>query len=520
MRTRWIAALAALGLLSGCASAPIKKADLPVLDTADADVLRGCYACLKRARDTYQRVAVGKARPLVVVRLFQSEVLLALRERELALDASASFTRARALVPDLPPTINGADVLTMAESVPADDYGRPTAETQAFRRAMSSRLVQVDSFLEGLPSTGLNAPVQQYLAVAVDCAYPTRGPRAPGSPPRQSAVSKLPADAAPLVQYRAGICGRVDRARLERVRAAVPEFVETSYFIGRLAVSEVQQGGGTKARDLSAESYAAFPQSPSVTMMNGTFNRLTGDSRAALRFYDETLVLAPLHDKAMMGRVEALSYLKRHDEAIAAADDYINRRLDGLYYAYYWRAWNEHVLQRLPDARRDIEQAKAMASDGRIHTLAGIIEHDQDDLDPAERDLKIARSLSDGGRNCTAAWYLGLVYMKRRAWMDSGSTFEAAMSCYAESAADDERAIAAMEANVDLDPEFRTRQIASLRVVLKEDRGQQYSAALNASNFYATGGAYAKARPLLDMAAADPTLADKIAVLREFLKDK
>ena len=70
------------------------------------------------------------------------------------------------------------------------------------------------------------------------------------------------------------------------------------------------------------------------------------------------------------------------------------------------------------------------------------------------------------------------------------------------------------------DPDFRTRQIESLRLVLKEDRGQQYSAALNASNFYATGGAYAKARPLLDIAAADPALSEKIAVLREFLKDK
>ncbi len=51
-------------------------------------------------------------------------------------------------------------------------------------------------------------------------------------------------------------------------------------------------------------------------------------------------------------------------------------------------AWLETAA---PAARQDIDAAKARASNMEIHTLAGIIEHDQDDLVPAARDLLDAK---------------------------------------------------------------------------------------------------------------------------------
>ena len=62
--------LAVLVLLvsAGCASAPIKKTDAASLVVADTRLLEGCYTCLLEARDVYTRVAVGKARPLVIAR--------------------------------------------------------------------------------------------------------------------------------------------------------------------------------------------------------------------------------------------------------------------------------------------------------------------------------------------------------------------------------------------------------------------------------------------------------------------
>ena len=99
MRRLWLAAV----LVSvGCASAPIRKQDQVALGNADALVLQGCYDCLLEARTIYERVAIGQARPLVIARLFETELLIVLREKELALDWSAALDRARALVPSLP----------------------------------------------------------------------------------------------------------------------------------------------------------------------------------------------------------------------------------------------------------------------------------------------------------------------------------------------------------------------------------------------------------------------------------
>jgi hypothetical protein len=79
MPTRWLAVLfVCLG--TACASAPVREADLPALAAAVALVLEGCYVCLLVARDTFAQVGVGRARSQVVVRLFEYEVLIALRE--------------------------------------------------------------------------------------------------------------------------------------------------------------------------------------------------------------------------------------------------------------------------------------------------------------------------------------------------------------------------------------------------------------------------------------------------------
>ena len=134
MRRLWLAPL----LLSvACASTPIKKADVPALAQADALVLQGCYDCLLEARATYARVGVGKARPLVVARLFETDLLITLREKELALDPSRSFAEAQALGKELPPAFEAARYLTIAEAVPGDNLGWTHRETADFRRAHS-----------------------------------------------------------------------------------------------------------------------------------------------------------------------------------------------------------------------------------------------------------------------------------------------------------------------------------------------------------------------------------------------
>jgi tetratricopeptide (TPR) repeat protein len=309
----------------------------------------------------------------------------------------------------------------------------------------------------------------------------------------------------------------------------VPQFIETDFFLARVEVVTaialsgstltVDVGAGSaKAQTLLASALTRFPDSVSVNYLSGTYSQLAGDCRAAIDRYDKTLAFKSLHEDALLGRTACLSFLKCPDEAIAAATRMIDLHTDNWGDAYYWRAWNLHGRQQLDAARADIDRAKSLAPSAQTLTLAGIIEHDQDALAIAETDLNRAKTLTPRNRNCTAMWYLALVKLKQDLWLDSARNFEDAMGCYEANVKDDERRLQDVRARPDLEPDFKARQIAGFEKALKDDRGQQYAAAFNAANQSARGGNMERARMLIDIAADDPGLADKVAQLREAIK--
>jgi tetratricopeptide (TPR) repeat protein len=512
MRALWLGAVVVTA--ASCASAPIRKSDLLALDRADRLVLQGCYDCLLEARDTYAGVATGRARPLVIVRLFETHLLLALRENELAMDAAGALARARALLPELPSGIDGRRYLSIAEVLPGDDFGWSERETDEFRRthrtAVAKRIDDDLRWLETDPA--LSQPVRQYLALSFDCLYFTRA-RSGDVPQPTKSLRDQPPGTPPLLVFRASMCREINLILLERARAEVPRFVETSYFLARL------QDNNRQTRERITEVYARFPNSPSVTHLAGRFNQAIGDCEAALRHYEETIALRAGHERAWLGRTVCLTYLKRADEAIASATVMIDKQIEPAD-AYYWRAFNRRLQKDLAAARSDIERAKAIYRSGDILTLAGMIEHDQDDLDPAERDLTDARRGLTGRDNCVAMWYLGLVHMKRERWGAAAPQFEDAMHCYERRVIGHQRNLAAIANEVDVDPTFKAHQIAGFEAAIKEDRGQHYAGAYNAANNYAGARNFARALELLDIAAKDPDLDAQVKKLRELIKER
>ncbi|MEZ5318035.1 MAG: hypothetical protein R2752_11595 [Vicinamibacterales bacterium] len=518
VRRLWLVGLV---LAVGCASAPIRKDDLAALAAADAQVLQGCYDCLLRARETYARVGVGQARPLVVQRLFETELLLATREKELALDWAGTLDRARTLAPELPPPVGADRLIALVDALPIEGPGTPGDAASAFRRAhatYASDAVGTRAWLETVP---LTPAVHMTLRVALDCAYPPRADRGAGAPPARMVFEPppVPEGAPPLVEYQVAMC-RTTRTILEHVRERVPAFVEAQLGISRTMLATAQNDGAPGLRERLDELYARFPDSPAVTYLAGSYHQLVGDCREALRFYDATIAIVPRHENAMLGRTICLTYLSRNDEAIATATRMVEQRLARLDQAHYWLAWNHRVLKDLPRARTEIERAKSMALTGEIFTLAGMIEHDQDDLVPAERDLKGARDGAYGTRNCVAAWYLGLVKMKAEQWAESSTWFEQAMDCYAQNVAESRAGLEGIQRRENMEPEFKARQIANFEATLAEDQSQYYAAAFNAANQGARGGRIDRARELIEIAARDPALADLVRQLREILKVK
>src|SRR5688572_30669511 len=159
--------LAALLLLvsAGCASAPIKKTDAASLVVADTRLLEGCYSCLLEARDIFTRVAVGKARPLVIARLFETHVLIGMRERELAMDSSDAFAKARALLGELPATYAGAQYVDIAELMPPDFLGTPRTELSPFQ-SRGVTPARVAELKQGLSVGEASAPFRAYLSAS------------------------------------------------------------------------------------------------------------------------------------------------------------------------------------------------------------------------------------------------------------------------------------------------------------------------------------------------------------------
>ena len=194
-----------------------EAAELKVL--AESRTLQGCYDCLLEAKAAYAKLAVGAERPQMLVRLFETELLIALREKELALntEAASAIGRARALVPELPPTLQAERYIKVVEAVPSDATGLPVAADIAFRRSKVQYVAALDAeivWLMGADSV-LALPVRQYLALSLDCSYFRRG-RAPAQMPpaglastppvaRQVVLDPIPKDASALVQYRVGI---------------------------------------------------------------------------------------------------------------------------------------------------------------------------------------------------------------------------------------------------------------------------------------------------------------------------
>ena len=121
------------------------------------------------------------------------------------------------------------------------------------------------------------------------------------------------------------------------------------------------------------------------------------------------------------------------------------------------------------------------------------------------------------GRNCRADWYFGSVLVKQRLWKDAAPTFEAAMTCYALDVRARENAIRTLDDKAGIDPIFKQSRVTRLRAEIQVQRRQHLAAAFNAANGYALSGDLEKARPFIDVAAADPDLSDEIDELRRHM---
>ena len=497
-----IALIAALG----CSA---RKAGVAAPDSGvwiEEFVRQGCYDCLLDARRAYEQLSTRS--PAALSRVFEIDLLLALREKELSIDTTATLTHAESLVPRLTTLSASAKatadqpadrMLAIVKVIPEDAGGRrllpPTKESGE----------QLESMLAAIDSSPFSVEFKSYMKLSVQCGRLNADPPPPGA-----------ADGAPLLMYRRAICGGTIRAdQLRAVRTAVPRFVEASFFLGHVAMAALFRTDGTQARTLFEQAYTRFPNSPTIAFELGTVFQATGECRPAETLFGRVLELRAAHEEARLGRAVCRTYLSRNEEAIADATVLIDARAGNRGDAYYWRAWNRRYLKQIELARADIDQARALRYNARVLTLAGQIEYDQQQFDVARRDLETARDLDP--RECDAPWYLGLVEVAVERWPPGATAFVAAAGCYDALVKDSQRFRDEMAARKDVSEAFRTRQLAGFDAAIADDSTRRSASELNAAINYGRAGDLPNATVYMKRAWVDPQRRVAVEDLRQVL---
>ena len=494
------------GLTLGCASRSAKAVEPDRGAWADELVRQGCYDCLLDARTAYERLAAASAAALT--RVFEVDLLLALREKELSIDPTATQAHAESLVPRLerlrPPegghSVRAAErLLAIVRSVPEDAAGRRVLPPT------NNAAQQIDQALAAIDTSPFSAELKDYLRLTIQCGR-TAADRVPA----------VPADGIPLLAYRRAICTPpLLFDRLRAVRTAVPRFVEASFFLGRVAMASIFRTDGSEVRGFFEQAYARFPNSPTIAFELGTVYQATNECRPAERLFTRALALTPAHEEARLGRAVCRTYLSQNDEAVADATVLIDARASNRGEAYYWRAWNHRHLKQIESARADIDQARALRYNARVLTLAGMIEYDQRDLVAARSDLTQARDLDP--RECDAPWYLGLVEVAVESWPAGAKAFAGAAQCYEALVKETEKFRADMAARKDVSDEFRKRQLAGFDAAIADDNVRKSAAELNAAINFGRAGDIPNATVYMKRAAVDPERRTAVEDLRQVL---
>ena len=326
-----------VGLTLGCASRSAKAVEPDRGAWADELVRQGCYDCLLDARTAYERLAATSAGALT--RVFEVDLLLALREKELSIDPTATLAHAESLVPRLerlrPP--EGATPALPTGCWPSSEaFRRMPPAAGCCRQRTTPRNKSIEA-LAAIDTSPFSAELKDYLRLSIQCGR-TAADRVPA----------VPADGIPLLAYRRAICTPpLLFDRLRAVRTAVPRFVEASFFLGRVAMASIFRTDGSEVRGFFEQAYARFPNSPTIAFELGTVYQATNECRPAERLFTRALELTPAHEEARLGRAVCRTYLSQHEEAIADATVLIDARASNRAEAYYWRAWNHRHLKQI-----------------------------------------------------------------------------------------------------------------------------------------------------------------------------
>ena len=314
-----------------------------------------------------------------------------------------------------------------------------------------------------------------------------------------------------LFGFKRAICLTTQAPALERILDNDARFLDATYMLGFAAV------GRQKLDDADRWLQRGFdwhPRWPALTLTLANVAMTAEDFDRSLTFYNRTLDLEPEAVDAMIGKARAQTYLGRHEEAIATADQLLGRRWY-LGDAYYWKAYNELQLDRFDAAWADVEASARLLINAAVSKLAGLIALKRRELDVAR--MKFEESLQREARDCEVGFYLGVVVAEQKNWPRASTTFTGAIGCFESAIGDLEVEIDRIRKS-DVTPARQARMIASREQRIAASRRLIATSTFNTAVAYFNLSRDAEARPYAMKVADDEQFGERAREILSRLK--
>ena len=374
------------------------------LAEADRLAARGCYLCLKEAAAAFAGLLDDTDDPAVAARALENNLMLAMREAELRMPDSGARESA----------------LELQSRVPAS-YARYFDALEFAGLPRERRVKLVADIGEDASASAMKAYF--FLATALQ-VWPFKELKHQ----LDGVLAAHPRDLS--LRYRMlAFLPAYDAGAARDLIGQETGFGEVHLLMGQAAV----MGGNlasahrelTRAREL-------LPDSISITFALAQVTFSYARYSDALALFDRVIgspVAMELEAQARLGRAKSLSYLKRHDEAIALLGDLLQadpRANPGE--KYYWRGWNRLQLGQAQAAYDDATEGLNGMQNDAIYRLAGMASFGLNRL--GESRAFFEEALTMNRADCDSERYLGLLDSTQRSWAPAQTRFSSAASCY------------------------------------------------------------------------------------------
>jgi tetratricopeptide (TPR) repeat protein len=507
-----------------CACAATKKPEISPQEMAsfnlrvkeaDAAYTSASYQGLKKAWDLYQELQSFPAyKEKTAEKFIRTSLLLALRERELAIYNPATLAAASETIAAFPRLNSYSEIAESVEGIPHKTKGvtgEQFTDDTSLDNYMEWTKVRVPILKDILKDKAETGDLFAYIYTAFHSYYFYKFPKEEENVLRFQVLFPD----SPLLAFRFAIFPMPDREKLETILTQSPDFHEVHIFLGDL---QLEQGNVLSAEKEFLQAVEHLPRSTSLAISLSKVYFHMEEFETCLEYNQKALDLAPFYRDALLGKAMCLGYMGRHEEALPE----LERMLElGKYYigeTYYWLAWNLKELERYEEAAPHIEAAKRyLIGHHEVMSLSGIIAYHLGELQEAEAFLKEALNLVPV--DCETYFYLGQVYADTSRWKESGEYFEQAAGC-------DQRTENALEAkireieNADLSAARKAKLIRQKRLQIRQTLSSKATALYNGAAGYFNAGMYDMALGLAQLSATHPALKAKADDLVLAIKEK